>query len=235
MSKLPGKRKHSNDIIFTFDALVDIEIGVVRAIIEDFFYTEHTNQYINYDFLEKAILEPNYLKKIRMMDIDKNIVQECFLGKARKEFLDIYVDYISKEYSRIVRMAPHTDMVRLVKMYSLTGFINSTVVCKNTIESEYIKEITEDKCKIKLVSSYEEVDLTGFARVCIANISDILQFRGLKLLNIAVLHYASNFIKEKQGDKEMWLFLPHIVMPLWDINEFVIMNPYRLELTEQEE
>lgn len=224
------KRKNSNDIIFTFDSLIDIEIGVVYAIIDDYLYDgDRTNQYINYPFLDLVAFDEEFPKMIRMRDIGENIVQQCFLGKARDEFLDIYLQYISNDYERIIKLAPKTDMVRLINQYARTGFIKSTVVCRNDLEVKYAKEFTNGKCIIKQVKQYTEVDLTGFARVVIANISDILQFRGLKLMHIAVLNYACNFTIELQNNKEVRMLLPQAVMPLWDINEFEVMNPYRIQ------
>lgn len=222
------QRKYSTDIVFTFDALLDLDIGVVTVIREDFLFNDSPSNYINYSFLQSAD-DIDELKRIRMEDMDRNIVKECFLGKARDEYLDLYKEYLETEPDRVFAMSPATDMVRLIKMYIRTKFIHPIVICTRKEEVSIINELLDGKCETRLVASYNDVSLDGVARLCVANISDVLSFRGLKCLHIAVLNYACNFTLSKQEGKEVKMLLPHVTLPLWDINEFEIMNPYRLE------
>lgn len=222
------QRKYSTDVVFTFDALLDLDIGFVTVIREDFLLNDSRSDYINYSFLESAD-DIDELKRIRMEDMDTNIVQECFLGKARREYLDLYKEYLEKYPDRIYMQSPATDMVRLIKMYIRTKFIHPIVICTREEEVSIINELLDGTCETRLVTSYNEVSLDGVARLCVANISDVLSFRGLKCLHIAVLNYACNFTLSQQQGKEVKMLLPHVTLPLWDINEFEIMNPYRLE------
>jgi hypothetical protein len=66
--------------------------------------------------------------------------------------------------------------------------------------------------------------------VVVGDINDVLGFKKVGFLHIAVLDYVENFILAENPvtHKDEKLMLPYILLPLSDNNVFEIMNPYKI-------
>lgn len=215
-------RDYSNDALFEFEALVDLRIGVVEAMKLEFLSQEHDNPNINYTFLENSPIE--YLKYLRIEFTDMDIVAECLTESAKKYVDNVYNGYLAEDYEGIIALSPQTDMCRLIRVFSKNDYIRSYVICKNDIEARYVKQWTKGKGLIKRVASEKEINLKRYARIYLSNISDLIRFKRVTCTHIAVLNYGQNFTVIDNAR----LLLPHMMLVLGDVNQFEIVNPYKI-------
>lgn len=215
-----GKRQNSTDCLFEFDSLVDMHLGVTMALQKDFPSGGHLPS-INYSFLHQSIEE---LKQFRVFGYGKNIVQECLAGKARDSYRVIYESYCNKRIS--YELAPHTLLIKLVKMYAKTGFIRSTILCHTPFEYETIRSIFSDTdgCTIIQNANEKSICVNDYARIHLGDIHDLDLFNPFDCVHIAILNYGSNLqIMHHMNDI---VLLKDYVIRYGDTNIFEIIDSY---------
>lgn len=218
---IAASREFSNSILFEFDTLIDLHIGVVKALQNEFLHSGGFNPNINYSFL--SIETEDSLKSHRLLDLDYDIIQESFLGEARESYKEIYLDFIDKEYDKIIELSPKTEISRLIHAYDRAGFIQSFILCKNQTEVNWTREIVGNKARTLLIDSEKKIKLSSYARLCLSNIFDITRFKNVESIHIMILNYAENFTLTKKNDR---ILRPEMIVLLGDVNEFEIIDPY---------
>lgn len=226
MAFTPTTRKNSNNILFTFGSIIDCRLGVVNYLRKH--KEEFDSQYLNYDYLDSD--NEDYLKQLRMSNRELDPVKMCFKGKAKDSSEELYKQILEEYYEDVITYAPKTTMVHLIEGYYKFKIIKSTIVCRSTFEESFARDLFKEKANILLVKSYKDVDLSGFARLVVGDINDVLGFKKVGFLHIAVLDYVENFILAENPvtHKDEKLMLPYILLPLSDNNVFEIMNPYKI-------
>lgn len=215
-----GKRKNSHQCLFEFNSLVDMHLGVVMALQKDF-PSGGLLPTINYSFLHQSLDE---LKQFRMFAYGKNVVQECFAGSAKQSYETIYKTYCDKKIS--YDLAPHTLLVKLVKMYNKTGFIKSTILCHSPFEYDMATSIfgSLQNCVIVPNANEKSIDVNEFARIHIGDIRDLDLFNPFDCTHIAVLNYGSNLqVMHHINDVTL---LSDYVIRYGDTNVFEIIDSY---------
>ena len=109
-----AKRKNSNKVLFHFDSLVDLHLAVVYALQKDY-PSGGSMQSINYSFLHQSRME---LKKHRIFDIGKEVIQECFLGNMqylRRRFGNQRIHLYMEIAARAHRHACHSKRFNQVR------------------------------------------------------------------------------------------------------------------------
>lgn len=214
-------REYNNNILFEFDTLLDLQIGVVKALQEDFLPGGSSNPYLNYFFLKSASDED--LKERHVLDIENGLIEMCLSKDQRDSANQIYLDYIKEHYKRIIELSPRTDIVRLLKVYSINGYIKTAVVCRTKEEIEFVKSLDVNTT---IVDGNNPIYLkNNYARIVISHITDILRYKDLECMHIAVLNYAENFTVV-DNDR---VIIPHFIVLLGDNNDFEIIEPYKIQ------
>ena len=186
-----AKRKNSNKVLFHFDSLVDLHLAVVYALQKDY-PSGGSIPVINYSFLHQSKAE---LKKHRIFDIGKEIVQECFLGYMRDNWQSTYHIYMEDEFDRIIQDAPITPMLRLIAAYSRVGrgnLVSTSIYCENVAQMRIAKGLLKTIKADVIIGHPEKIDLSEYARVVLGDIGDIDLFNPPKYTHIAVLNYGCN-------------------------------------------
>lgn len=222
MSISSSHRRHSNDVLFCFNTLIDSQIGIVKALQEDFLLEGFSNP--NIDFLFLSYTDDIYMEH-RMHSMDAPLVSKCFKGNAKDSYMDICKEYMDTQYNRILSLSPKTNMCRLIEMYIKSGVVKPVVLCNSMEESVFTSELIAGKVDT-VVMDTDKVNLHQYARITISDIRDILKFRDVNLMNIAVLNYADNFTII-DGDRR--ILIPEIVLLLDSANSFDIIDPYTIK------
>jgi len=222
--------KNNNTVMFTFDSIVDIEIGLVMKVKEDFFDLRPRNPIIDYSFLESMTVDE--LKKFRLLFSDPPF-SKCFTDKVNEDMVkQIRESYLKNQYKEIIKVSPYTDLKRLIPTFYRSNIVKSIIVCRNTDEYDMMSKLFGDMATIIKVDDYKEVNVRSrsVARLIVANIYDCIKFKGVSGIHIAVLNYANNFVimKDDNGKERKTLNLLASI-PLWDRNDFDIMEPYNIK------
>ena len=215
--QLPPKRKNSSRLLFDFDTLVDLHLGVVKALQED--YPPGELSTVNYSFLHQPFEK---LKQFRVFGYGKNVVQECFKGKPKESFTSIYETYLNQK--RVYNRAPRTLIPRLIRVYGNSGFIKSTVLTHNVFEYQTASEILHgcNNCTIVQNANEKTIDVNQFARIHIGDIHDLDRYNPFDCTHIAVLNYGSNL---QLIDHDVILLREYVIQ--WgDTNQFEIIDSY---------
>ena len=186
-----AKRKNSNKVLFHFDSLVDLHLAVVYALQKDY-PSGGSMQSINYSFLHQSKIE---LKKHRIFDIGKDIIQECFLGPMRDKWQSTYKIYMEEEFDRVISDAPITPMLRLIAAFSRVGrgsHVSSSIFCENYNQARIARAMLKTIPADIIVGQPEKIDLNQYARVILGDIRDIDIFTSPKYTHITVLNYGCN-------------------------------------------
>ena len=164
-----AKRKNSNKVLFHFDSLVDLHLAVVYALQKDY-PSGGSMQSINYSFLHQSRME---LKKHRIFDIGKEIIQECFLGNMRDKWQSTYKIYMEEEFDRVISDAPITPMLRLIAAFSRVGrgsHVSSSIFCENYNQARITRAMLKTIPADIIVGQPEKIDLNQYARVILGDI-----------------------------------------------------------------
>lgn len=222
----PTTRKNSNSIIFTFDSIIDIRLGVINYLRRH--KDEFSSRYLNIPFLNSD--NEDYLKDARMNRMDLDPVKMAFRGKAEDSSEDLATQIIQENYEEVINLAPKTNMVRLIKVYNMFKIVKCIIICMNPIEEEFIeKEFDGIQCvSVVKVNSFKDIDLGLYARLVVANINDILSFKAVHMRHLCILNFTENFMigENPITHEDEKMMLPHVALPLSDDNVFEIMNPY---------
>lgn len=183
-------------VLFEFDSIVDLQLGVVRTLRKDY-PSGGNNSSINYDFLHKDF---ESIAMDRLYLYNKNIVQECFTDKFKPKYKTIYNSYIDPdgEFDRVVKLSPITLMVRLINTYAQAGagLVKCFVRCDNQDQEAVIKRLFGNDNRIATIITCprEEVNLLDYSRIIVADVHDLDKYPGLKetAKHIAVLNYGCN-------------------------------------------
>lgn len=218
-------RVQSNRLLFTFDCLLDRELGIVNALREDFLFNkgESPNEFINYSFL-LATDEELYFH--RMYDMGFDILKHCLVNIDDPS--EIRKDYLTEDYERILSLSPRTNMVHLINQYTSTDFISVDIVCYLPVEMKWARHLCPNANTI-IADSKTKMSLSPYARLHVADINEVYNFKDIVCKHIAVLRYVENFIETDINGKKTIMLLPQCTLPLWDTNEFRIMDPYMLK------
>lgn len=218
-------KSSSKRLLFEFDSLIDLHLGVVKALQEDYPPGESSSpsKTINFSFLHQSM---DKLKQFRVYGYGKNIIQECLLGSARESYETIYKSYLEDE--RVYRLAPLTVIPRLIRVFAITGFINSDIITHNELEYKTAKQIFSNKKgntkDINILSGVSESDLDvgQYSRIHLGDIRDLDNFKEFDCTFIAILNYGSNL----QLIAHDVILLREYIVKFGDTNQFQIIDSY---------
>ena len=216
-TELRPRRQNSNKLLFEFDSLVDIDLGIVLALQED--YPPGELSTINYSFLHQSLPE---LKQARVFLYGRDVVQECFLTDNTRKSYQAMKDYY-KTQKKVYEKAPITSLVRLIKVYGQTNFIQSLVLCHSQFELETANKLLGNTpgCTIK-IGKESEIDVNTYARIHLGDIHQLDKFNEFDCTHIAILNYGSNL---QLIDHDVILLRDYVIR-FGDTNIFEIIDSY---------
>ena len=172
--------------VTTFDAMVDVDLGLVRLVLDEF---------NNPEFLIEGIEKIKYnLTTLRVLLADRDLenplsiilkpeLEEHF-DSLRDQFFDAY-------YEEILSLSGETSVARLLATASMTQQLTeSTVYCKTQTEIDYINKLNVG-VKAVLVSG-TPLPSEGYSSFYLKKMSDVTLFESIRGKSITVMEYKFN-------------------------------------------
>ena len=172
--------------VTTFDAMVDVDLGLVILVLDEF---------NNPEFLIEGIDKIKYnLTTLRVLLADRDLenplsiilkpeLEEHF-DSLRDQFFDAY-------YDQILSLSGETSVARLLATASMTQQLtDSTVYCKSQQEIDYINKLNVG---VKAVlSSGSILPSEGYSAFYLKRMSDVTLFEPIRGKSITVMEYKFN-------------------------------------------
>ena len=123
--------------VTTFDAIVDIDLGLVRLVLDEF---------NNPDFLIEGIDKIKYdLKTLRILLADRDLenpLSVILKPELEEEFDSLREQFYENYYEQILTLSGETSATRLLGTASLTkSMIETTVFCRSELEIAHVRKL----------------------------------------------------------------------------------------------
>lgn len=165
--------KYGTKVLVTFDTIVDTAMGVLNYVFDKFddkFIIESL-KYIDTESTKCLLVQRSEFNPLKL------ILKPEYDDKADS----LYNEIITNHYQEVVNKSMKNALFYLSKVYDNThGIIRTTVLCKNKIEEQFIRENNTQDVNILLESDFTKVDLAQFDSMMINNFYDILLFRNVQ-------------------------------------------------------
>lgn len=218
------------NILIPFDLLIDTDIGAVKLITEKYndkryFDTSRLEDISDdiYNFLFVYRTKKNPLFLITRTDL--KVGQECIID-------NLYNELIEKEYDEVLRHSTTTSLydIFFAGTYADMNPFKITVLCRNELDVEYIREI-DFKCDTVICKDNKDlvnIDIGKYKYIYVKFIEDVMDFRYMDKKVIYVANYRFN--KEYQYDKDkddyLEILKPDIVIDIVNDNIIKIIDVY---------
>jgi len=221
------------DILIPFDLLVDTDVGIVSLVTEKYNDTRYFNtdrmevegdeDNKIYSFLFQYRNEPNPLFLITKVDLplgERNIIN------------NLYKELMEKEYVEILRHSQTTSIYDIFNVgnYGGNGPFRVTVVCKNDLDVEYLRQINF-KCNTIICKDNSEltkIDINNYNHIYVKHIEDALDYRYMSKKNIYIANYRFNneFVDDPDTKQIVSILKPEIVVDLISDNKIKVIDVY---------
>lgn len=211
----------NNNVLFTFDMLVDIDIGLLRVIAKKY----NDKRYFYEGILTDMTLdEQKYILSTRT---DFNPLSVLSKIEDIDERYKLYEQIMDKEYINILNESVPTGIVELFRKYIYSsGVILPCVLCKNEDEEKCIERILKgiDKTTygVEICKDISTFDASIFDTIYLKSYADILQFNNINGKNIVISSCNYNMM-ELEGEL---VPNPEISIEIVETNELTIINLY---------
>lgn len=209
---------YSSNILFDFDAIVDMDIAIVR------FFKEYLSDsiYVDYDMMQN---NDEYFFKAMLIDReDKNPVKMMLRNDTKDSADLIYNELIADHYEELLKMAPPLSVFDLMITASKTNIINCTVLCKNQYEKQYIKKVSKECITIDYSN---ELNLDLYNCLYIKNFDFLLKFPDLRAKDVYILSYKYNLEPRQDNIPRLDIF-----KKISNSIKLHIISPYHKEFIE---
>lgn len=215
-------KKYATRIACVFNALLDVEIGIIR-VIRDELNIQDDGQYVFNQFTLNS--KDDALKALILEDEDDDLTKLLTVGITDETRLDLashicnQMYTINKWYRKALDRAIHTSIYKLCSMWVKADIAIVTVLCKNPLEEQVIKQLNP---KFKTVVN--ELDLTSYDVIYVRRFAEILKYHEhakLSAKEIIVPVYWSNM---QPDDK----YKPNgtVSLLVGSVNKIKTINPY---------
>ena len=157
------------DSILPFNMVIDTEIGLLRLITFEF----RADNIFNIGVLDMSDSELKYLLKHRS---HKNPLSVIMKDDKNEELMDdLYNQFMTKEYSKILEMSPSTTLLDLCIKSFYADSIRIDILCKNEEEKHFIKSRIND-VKLSLIIQDDNFNLMNYSNIYIKNIDELKRY-----------------------------------------------------------
>lgn len=182
---------YGNNILVTFDMLIDTDIGLIDII---------KNKYNDPTVFNNNILNLNdkYLKGLLRESNSSNPIDIILLEDNHKQAEVFYKELMEIEYKEIIKRSPITTIVDVIKRFIFTdGLIKVTILCNSDIEENKIREILQEDCsddsyRIEVCKDWSQLDTSIYDTIFFKYLEDLLKFNQVVGKNLMVCDYKCN-------------------------------------------
>lgn len=174
---------YSSNILFDFDAIVDIDIAIVKY----FKLYLFDNPYVDTDILSSN--DEYFFKSILIAREEKNPISLLLKPEFKNSADVLYNEIIIDQYEDILKLAPPLSLHTLMINALHSGFINCTILCKNQYEKQYIKKVAPDAI---ILDYTKDLKLDNFNCLYIKSFDFLLNHLYLAGKDVYILGYMYN-------------------------------------------
>lgn len=178
-----------NNVLFTFDSVIDVHLGLLKHIKESF----NSDKFMKQDVLNN---DEHFFKILLLSDKNVNPITQLLLDDKKEQADSIYEAFMKKEYNNILNHATRTDLYNMLLAFMAAGngAIRVRVLCRNELEQHYINRINSNIPTV--IGELHTIDLAPYDSIYIKNIRDLLPIDTLEAKNLYILSYLNNFEKD---------------------------------------
>lgn len=224
MSATPfSGRENNNNVLFTFDSVVDISLGIILALQKDF--PSGGSTFLDYSFLSKS---PKEMQEQRRILYGEDIVERCFLPEYRDKAAAITRAYRTED--RVIQFSPVNPAV-LSLIHSFTHYsdqsIRVTLLGETQLETRSLRRMLEHRCPtIRYVTSAIDdpnLNLSAYGRVVFGDFKMLDKLANPpKFRHLTILNYGSN-LQLVDGKP---IIMPEYLIKYGDINQIELLDLY---------
>lgn len=205
-----------NNVLIEFSCIFDTDFGILETIKQKY----RNPKYIDIEYLDKVD------KDILLYSLSKREKENPLSLVINEKYIDsmdiLLEDFNKNELNNIYKNSQKTNLYNLMIIYLSTKQIKVTVLCKNKIEGEIIKNINKPFNTI-IQPKYEDIDLDEFDCIFVKEFKDVLKFKNVRLKHIYICRYYFNLEKnEEKPLKDIFIKIPS--------NEFHLVDIYDTNL-----
>lgn len=216
----------NNSILIDISAILDIEISVIRFIINTSDFKEDP------DFINRVNKINKDLKFARIFNT-KGIIREVFHG-PNDVYLTDHLKYLEdrdkfynskeKEILSNDNYFMITDIKYLISAYNKTGngTIKTTLRCDNNLQYDFLKTHFPDSTII--ITPLESVDMNEYARIISGDYRNLLKVKYPGPKSIVITNFRENFT-----DEDISMLRPELIINLGDIHDIKVIPAYRFD------
>lgn len=224
----------SNNILITFDMLVDIDIGLLDIVKKSY----NDPSVFRKDIFE---LDDNRIKGLLRENNYRNPLSIVLFGNSTAQADAYYKEFMEYEYDNIVDTAPITTMVDVVKTFiDSEGAIIPSILCKTRSEYVRVEEIFVDCLpnlfNIIFSNDHSLLDISQYDTFFLKYIEDLSIFNPdtISGKNLIISDYRCNLDEEKYVEKKKIPKAEYLLM-FAGFNEFRTVTLYHYDESYYEE
>ena len=177
--------------VTTFDAMVDVDLGLVRLVLDEF---------NNPEFLIEGIENIKYdLKSLRILLADReleNPLSVILKPELEDQFDSLRDQFFDAYYEQILTLTGETSVTRLLGTASLTkSMVETTVFCKSELEVAHIRKLGIGANPLLMNDSL--LPSERFNDFFLKRGSDVVLFEPIRGKNVTLMEYKFNFDQDE--------------------------------------
>lgn len=214
----------SNHLIVEFDTIVDTDLGLLKMIKEE---------YIDNDFIEPMLsaMDDTIIISELIDREEKNPLYTILKDEYKSSADSLYKEFIDTEYKKILKYSKPTSLFGWTSMVYKTDGIIITIICKNKLEEQIIKELYKDiSISVIIIQDWKEIHLKEFKTIVIKDYSDVLKMNieDMNAKNIFICNYKFNLDKNRIPLMEVSKIIGYSnlvsVIDVYDSNKYIKVN-----------
>lgn len=213
-----------NQILIDFNVIIDIDLGLIKAIKKD---------YINNDFIEPVLstMEDNIIITELIDREEKNPLYIVLKEEFKSSADSLYKEFIDTEYETILKYSKPTSLLGWSIMSSKTEGIVITIICKNKLEEQIIKELYKDvSVNVIIIKDLKDINLSEYKTIVLKYYSDILEMNieNINAKNIFICNYKFNLDNNRIPLIDISKLIGYnnliSVIDIYDSNKYIKVN-----------
>ncbi len=224
------------DILIPFDLLVDTDIGVLKVIERDY----NDDRYFNIDRIKDndyndlddntfyfLLTYRNYINPLYLITDEKML--------SKEDIDDLYNQLLKEKYIDILQLSKTTAIYNIFHygmMHNENPF-KLTVLCKNELDVEYLKEINF-KCKTIIINNKNDLyklNMNEYEHIYVKNIEDLSYFNKMEMKNIYIANYRFNtkYTENPETKDGMYTLKLEFIFDIIPDNKIKIIDIYAID------
>lgn len=181
--KKPANTNFASNLLFTFDSLVDLDLGMLKFFKLNF----PKSKYVDSNVLNNDNIK--YFQALLVQRTNKNPLNIFIKPEYADQLDSLYNEIYEKNTRKIILLSPFLSFSRLLINLIKIDYLNRTILCKNKNEEQYCNMVFSN---IKTIQANDKsFDAKTYDAIYLKNIDD-LQLFNKNSSNVYVYNYIFN-------------------------------------------